>query len=93
MGDAAVDEQGLAVDHEHMAQIARKSRVRIGVAGHQGVGIAAGAVGIVAELDATEITLVAPPRSASGLGRCPFLALLGNPKPSPEPDVGGGGSC
>jgi hypothetical protein len=76
----------MAVVHEHVAvapqgapaePVARLGRVSVGFPSQQGIGITAGAVGLVAELDAAEITLVAPPRSASGLGRCPLLALVG----------------
>lgn len=57
MRHLAIDDQGVAVVHEHMAPIARLSRVGVGFPGQQGVGIGAGAVGLVAELDAAEITL------------------------------------
>ena len=53
----AVDNQGMAVVHEHMVPVARLGRVSVGFPGQQGLGIGAGAVGLVAELDATEITL------------------------------------
>lgn len=76
----AVHDQSMAVVQQHMAPIARLGRVGVGLAGQQGVGICAGAVGRVAELDATEITLGA------------FFPSLGAPKPSPGPDGGGGGS-
>ena len=52
----AIDDQGMAVVHEHMAPIARLCRVGVGLAGQQGIRITAGAVGLVAELDAAEIT-------------------------------------
>jgi hypothetical protein len=53
----AIDDQGMAVVHEHVPPVARLSGVGIGLAGQQGVRIDAGAVGLVAELDAAEITL------------------------------------
>ena len=58
----------MAVVHEHMAPVARLGRVGVGLAGQQGVGITAGAVGLVAELDATEIAF------------CPLLAGLWSAK-------------
>jgi hypothetical protein len=55
--DTAVDDQGMAVVHEHMPPAARLGGVAIGLAGQQRVRIGCGGVGLVAELDATEITL------------------------------------
>lgn len=51
------DDQGVAVDHEHMAPIAGQCWVDLGLTRQQGIRIAAGAVGVVAELDAAEISL------------------------------------
>ena len=48
-----------------MAPIAGLGRMSIGLADQQGVGICAGAVGVVADLDAAEV----------GFG--PFLAVFG----------------
>jgi hypothetical protein len=70
--DLAIDDQGMAVVHQHMAPVAGLGRVSVGLAGQQGVGIRAGAVGLVAELDATEITLST------------LLALFGLPKTLPR---------
>jgi hypothetical protein len=42
LGDAAVDDQGMAVVHEHMAPIAGQCWMDLGFAGQQGIGIAAG---------------------------------------------------
>ena len=70
--DAAVDDQSMAVVHEHMAPVARFGRVGIGLAGQHRVRIAAGAVGLVAELDASEIpfgSLLAGLWSAKTLAR------------------------
>ena len=53
----------------------------IGFPAQQRGRINAGAMGLVAELDAAEITLG------------PLFAYLGNPEPSPECYGGGGGSC
>ena len=53
----AIDNQGMAVVHQHMAPIARLGRMCLGFPAQQRVGICAGAVGLVAELDAAEITL------------------------------------
>ncbi len=64
----AIDNQGMPVIHQHMARVALLGRVSVGLAGQQGVGICAGAVGLVAELDATEVAF----RS--------LLAVLGNTK-------------
>ena len=81
----AIDDQGMAVVHEHMAvapqgapaePVARLGQVSIGFPGQQGVGITAGAVGLVAELDAAEITLGT------------LLALFGLPKTLARPDGG-----
>ena len=68
MRDATVDDQGMAVVHEHVPPVAGQCWVSIGLAGQQRVGIRAGAVRLVAELDATEITLGT------------LLALLGCPE-------------
>ena len=80
LGDAAVDDQGMAVVHEHVPPVAGQCRVSIGLADQQSVGIRAGAVSLVAELDTAEITLVAPPRSAFALGKGTLLAFLGYSK-------------
>ncbi len=64
----AIHDQGMAVVHQHMAPVARLGRVGIGLAGQQRVGITAGAVGLVVELDAAEITLGS------------FLTFLGSPE-------------
>jgi hypothetical protein len=85
LGDAAVDDQGMVVVHEHVPPVAGQCRVSIGLAGQQRVGIRGGAVSLVAELDTAEITLVAPPRSASGLGKGTLLALLGRSKTLTRP--------
>ena len=53
--DLAIDDQGMAVVHEHMASVARLGRVGIGFAREQGLWISRGAVGLVAELDAVEV--------------------------------------
>lgn len=76
----AIDDQGMAIVHEHIAPVAGQCWMGIGLAGQQRVGIAAGAVGGVAEL---------MPRK-SPLAR--FLPGFGSPKHSPGPDGGGGGS-
>ncbi len=57
MGDATVDDQGMAVVHEHMTPVAGQCLMSIGFAGQQRVRIDAGAMGLVAELDAAKITL------------------------------------
>ena len=56
----------MAVVHQPMAPVARQGGVGIRRPGQQRVRIDAGAMGLVAQLDATEVALVAPPRSASG---------------------------
>ena len=78
--DPASDDQGMAVVHQPMAPVARQGGVGIRRPGQQRVRIDAGAMGLVAELDATEVALVAPPRSASGLGKGTLLAVLGSTK-------------
>ena len=55
LGDAAVQDQRMAVVHEHMAPVARLGRMSDGLPSQQGVGVCAGAMGLVAELDAAEI--------------------------------------
>lgn len=57
LGDATVHDQGMAVVHEHVPPVARLGGVGVGLAGQQGVWIDAGAMGLVAELDAAEIPL------------------------------------
>jgi hypothetical protein len=54
--------------HEHMVPVARLGLVCIGLAGQQGVWIVASAVGLVAKIDAAEITIG------------PFLSLLWSAK-------------
>ena len=54
-GDAAVHDQGMAVVHEHMAPVAGQCRMGLGFPAQQGIRIDAGAMGLVAELDAAEI--------------------------------------
>ena len=61
----AIDDQSMVVVHEHMAPVARECRMGIGPAGQQRIWITAGAMGLVAELDAAEMTLG------------PLLALFG----------------
>jgi hypothetical protein len=61
----------MAAFHEYVAPIAGESRVNVGLAGQQGVGIRAGAVGLVAELDAAKIALGPLP---TGLGLSESLA-------------------
>jgi hypothetical protein len=60
----AIDDQVMAVVHEHMAvaprgalteSVAGKCRMDDGLAGQQGAGIGAGAMGFVAEPDAAEV--------------------------------------
>ncbi len=51
----AIDDQRMAVVHEHMAPIARLGWVGVGLAGQKSIWIDAGAMGLVAELDASEI--------------------------------------
>jgi hypothetical protein len=55
--DAAIDDQVMTVVHEHMAPVAQLRWMGLGFAGQQSLGIAAGAVGLVAELDAAKVTL------------------------------------
>jgi hypothetical protein len=55
--DAAIDDQVMTVVHEHMASVAQLRWMGLGFAGQQSLGIAAGAVGLVAELDAAKVTL------------------------------------
>jgi hypothetical protein len=45
----------MAVLHQHMASVARLGRMCLGFPAQQRVGIRAGAMGLVAELDAAEI--------------------------------------
>jgi len=66
--DAAVDDQGMAVVHEHMASVAGQCRMSLGFSAQQRVMIGTGAVGLVVELDAAEITLGT------------LLSLLGRPE-------------
>jgi len=61
----------MAVIHEHVPPVAGQCRVSVGLAGQQRGGIRAEAVGLVAELDAAEITLGT------------LLALLGRPETLP----------
>ena len=63
-----------------MAPVARQGGVGIRRPRQQRVRIDAGAMGLVAQLDATEVALVAPPRSASGLDKGTLLAVLGSTK-------------
>jgi len=37
----AIDNQGMAVDHEHMIPVAQMGRIGIGLADQQGVGVCA----------------------------------------------------
>jgi hypothetical protein len=53
--DAAVDDQVMPVVHQHMPAVAGMCGMGVGFSGQQGVGIATGALGFVAELDAAEI--------------------------------------
>ena len=69
--DAASNNQGMVVIHEHVPPVAGQCRVSVGLAGQQRGGIRAEAVGLVAELDAAEITLGT------------LLALLGRPETLP----------
>ena len=55
--DLAFDDQGMAVVHEHLAPVAGQCRMGLGFPAQQGIWIDAGAMGLVAELDAAEITL------------------------------------
>jgi len=55
LGEAAVHDQRMAVVHQHMAPVAGQCWMGVGLAGQQSVRIDAGAVGLVAELDAPEI--------------------------------------
>ena len=57
LGDPAVHDQGMAVVHEHMAPVAGECWMGLGFPAQQRIRINAGAVGLVAELDAAEITL------------------------------------
>ena len=76
----AIHDQGMAVVHQHVPPVAGQCRVDVGLAGQQRVGIGAGAMGLVAELDAVE-----------GAFR-PLLAGLWSAKASAGPEGGGGGS-
>ena len=53
---AAIDDQVMTVVHEHMAPVAQFSWMGIGLTGQQSLGIAAGAVGFIAELGAAKVT-------------------------------------
>jgi len=53
--DAAVNDQVIAVVHEHMASVAGHRWMNDGLARQQGIGIGSRSVGLVAELDATEV--------------------------------------
>ena len=64
--DAAIDDQVMTVVHQHMAPIAQLRCMGIGFTGQQSLGIGAGTVGFVAELDATKVAF------------CSFLPLLGS---------------
>jgi hypothetical protein len=64
----SIHDQGTAVVHENVAPVAGQCWMGVGLARQQRVGICAGAVGLVAELDATEITLG------------PLLTFLGSPE-------------
>ena len=55
--DPASDDQGMAVVHQPMAPVARQGGVGIRRPGQQRDRIDAGAMGLVAELDATEVAL------------------------------------
>lgn len=72
--DFAIHDQSMAVDHEHMAPVARLSWVSIGLAGQHRVGIRVGALRLVAELDASEITL-GPCQATSAFGAGPVFAV------------------
>ncbi len=64
----AIDDQGIAVVHEHMAPVAGQCSMDIGLTGQQLVGIRARSVGLIVELDAAEIPLG------------PFLTFLESPE-------------
>ncbi len=70
--DAAVDDQRLMVVHEQMAPVAWQCWMGIGFPAQQCVGICAGAMSLVAELDAAEITLG------------PFFPVLGSTESFPS---------
>ena len=55
--DAAIHDQVVTIVHQHMSPIAQLRWMGIGLTGKQGLGIRAGAVGAVAELDATKVAL------------------------------------
>ena len=69
--DAAVDDQGMAVVHKHMAPVTGQCWMCFGFPAQQRVGIRAGAMGLVAELDAAEISFCPLP---AGLGSTKALA-------------------
>ena len=80
LGDLAIGGQRMAILHEHVAPVAGQRPMGLGFAAQQCVGITAGALGLVIELDAAEVSfrpLPAGPLSTKSLAR---------------PDGGGGGS-
>jgi hypothetical protein len=54
--DLGIHDQGMTVVHGHRAPVAGQCWIGIGLAGQERVGIGCGAVGLVAELDAEDIT-------------------------------------
>jgi len=68
----AIDDRGMAVVYEHMDRVARLGRLSVGLTGQQGFRICVGAVGLVDDFDATEITLGS------------LLPSLGGSKPLPR---------
>jgi hypothetical protein len=69
----AIHDQGMAVVHEHMAPVAGHCWMGLGFPAQQSVGIGAGAVCLVAELDAAEVAFR------------PILAWLWNTKALASP--------
>jgi hypothetical protein len=69
--DAAVDDQGMAVVHEHVPPVAGQRQIGLGFPAQQGIRIDAGAMGLVAELDAAEVAFGPLP---AGVGSTKALA-------------------
>jgi hypothetical protein len=64
--DAAIHDQVMAVVHQHVSPVAQLRWMGIGFAGQQSLGIGAGAVGLVAELDTAKVAF------------CPLFSLFGS---------------